>query len=53
MGGSLVGIAIDAVPNAKLVAPITNELIEGVKSSPIGKAVQDFVNGSLTEDGSK
>ena len=37
--GSLAGIAIDAVPNAKLFAPVTNELIEGVKSSPVGQTV--------------
>jgi hypothetical protein len=53
LGGSLIGIAIDAVPNAKFVTPVTNEVVEAIKSSPVGKTAQDFVNGVLAEDKKK
>jgi hypothetical protein len=53
LGGTAIGIAIDVVPQGKLLAPITNEAMEALKNSQFGNLVRDEVNQILTDGAQK
>lgn len=39
LGSSALGVAAEAIPYGKTIAPVTNEAIEVIKNSPLSTAV--------------